>query len=499
MRAISMAALATAAVFLPSLPAQDPAKGEYRALGVNQSILRQTPLAFVSTTPNGGMIALDKQGNILYGNGQAWQKLGGNLVQVSAGSETEIWGVNAAHAVFRWTGSTWQTMPGSYQQVVVAKGGGLVLGIEWAEPHRVTRWDPATNAWIPLVNAPKLVQLAVGSHNHVYGITATSEIYKLKRPEWTQWVRLKGALKHISVGQDGTMGGIGTDGVTYTRTDGDVAVEINNPSTTPVYTPLDLPPTVQVVYVDIKDVSKAVFIDKFGSPADALLSGSGNNLTITSSTVTVSQGNTVAPLDGFTTLIDTPANKGEVSTGECITLKPGEDINIDLAKAQNVPVAPSLFSFRCKTGTFSKIKVHSCVPKSAGQEMAFSLNPNSLGGCVGSSTAPVAGPATDPLQIDGKGTDCSPRMFFNRSAHSSVSFLLPGGRAGEKVTIPSGAHNNYVFPACNRVWWDNLTFSCGASKVWTLTQGKYDADAYCTGSPGRSPYTSISDRGYADK
>lgn len=120
------------------------------------------------------------------------------------------------------------------------------------------------------MNAPKLVQLAVGSHNHVYGITATGEIYKLKRPESTQWVRLKGALKHISVGQDGTVGGIGTDGVTYTRTDGDVAAEVNNPSTTPVWTPVDLPPTVQVVYVDIKDVSKAVFIDKFGSPADAL-------------------------------------------------------------------------------------------------------------------------------------------------------------------------------------------------------------------------------------
>jgi len=67
------------------------------------------------------------------------------------------------------------------------------------------------------------------------------------------------------------------------------------------------------------------------------------------------------------------------------------------------------------------------------------------------------------------------------------------------VTIPAGAHNHYVFPACNRVWWDNLTFSCGPSKVWTLTQGKSESDGYCTGSPGRSPYTSISDLGYADK
>jgi hypothetical protein len=49
------------------------------------------------------------------------------------------------------------------------------------------------------------------------------------------------------------------------------------------------------------------------------------------------------------------------------------------------------------------------------------------------------------------------------------------------------------------VVWDNLTFSCSASNVWTLTQGKYGADGYCTGSPGRSPYTSISDLGYDDK
>jgi Tectonin domain len=417
MRATAMAAL-TASMLLPSLHAQDPAKGEYRALGVNQSILKQTPLAFVSTTPNGTMIALDKHGN---------------LVQVSAGSETEIWGVNAAHAVFRWTGTTWQTMPGSYQQVVVAKGGGLVMGIEWAEPKRVTRWDPATNAWIPLVNAPRLVELALGSPNHVYGITAAGEIHKLKRPEWTQWARLKGALKHITVSQDGTVGGLGTDGKAFCRTDADVVAEINTPTITPTWTPIDLPPNTQVVYIDLKNAGAAVFIDKFGTPADALISATPGTLKLISSTVTVTGGSTVASLDNFTNLVEVSSNSGEVTTAGCIALKPGEDINLELAKTQNVPVDPTKMSYRCETRTFSKVKAHNCLPR---QSHELTMQVGSPGkGCVGTSPTPVAAPGRDPLQIDGKGTDCAPRTFFTRSARSSVSFLLPGGRVGEKVTI----------------------------------------------------------------
>ena len=121
---------------------------------------------------------------------------------------------------------------------------------------------------------------------------------------------------------------------------------------------------------------------------------------------------------------------------------------------------------------------------------------NNKGGCS-DSTSEVT--STDPPQIDGKGADCAPRTFLNRSAHSSVQFSLPGGRKGEAVIIPAGAHNHYVFPACNRVVWDDLVFVCMPTKVWVLAGGKYDADAYCTGTPGRSPYTSISDLGYADK
>jgi len=75
-----------------------------------------------------------------------------------------------------------------------------------------------------------------------------------------------------------------------------------------------------------------------------------------------------------------------------------------------------------------------------------------------------------------------------------VEFRLPEGREAQTISIPAGAHNKYVFPACNRVWWDDLKFACSKNTGWKLAQGKYDADAYCTGTPGSSPYVAFGDR-----
>ena len=485
MKAMSIVVLMAA--ILPSLPAQDPAKGEYRALIVPDP-LKYTPISLMSVTPTGSILALDSKGNILNGTDRAWQMLAGNLVQLSAGTDTEIWGVNAAHAVFRWTGSTWAAMPGYLQQVAVAKGGGLVMGIEWTYPHRIVRWDSAANTWIPLAAAPPIVQLSIGSPNHVFGIVATGEIYRLKRPEWTEWRLIKGKLKQISVGMDGTVGGIGTDGVAYVRGDQDIAAEIGNPAIVPSWTAINA----SVVQVEIVKLDSVFTLGNSGFPATAQVLSSGNTLTIQDAVVVVN-GTPGPPLSDGTSLYSADQPKAE-STG-CITVT--KDTVIDLSKLpKSGDGSQPLFSFKCPTGTFKKINISRCTPNA---RMAYGpelMPPQNKGGCMGSNQGVTP---TDPVQIDGKGTDCAPRTFSNRSAHSSVSFILPGGRVGEKVTIPAGAHNRYVFPACNRVMWDNLTFSCGASKVWTLTQGKYDADAWCTGTPGRSPYTSISDLGYADK
>jgi hypothetical protein len=89
---------------------------------------------------------------------------------------------------------------------------------------------------------------------------------------------------------------------------------------------------------------------------------------------------------------------------------------------------------------------------------------------------------------------CSPRVFRSVSERSWVEFRLPQGRERQVIQIPGGAYNNYVFPKCNRVWWSDLTFSCGSTGTWEKTQGNWDSDAQCHGSPGSSQYVVTGNR-----
>jgi hypothetical protein len=89
---------------------------------------------------------------------------------------------------------------------------------------------------------------------------------------------------------------------------------------------------------------------------------------------------------------------------------------------------------------------------------------------------------------------CSPRVFRSVSEHSWVEFRLPQGREGQVISISGGAYNKYVFPSCNRVWWDDLSFSCGSTGTWEKTRGNWGADGLCHGSPGSSPYVATGNR-----
>ena len=260
--------IALALGLLPSLPAQDPSRGEYRIPVRKLDILKYTALAQISVAPDGTWIAVDAAGNVYNGTKTAWQKLPGNLIQVSAGSRNEIWGVNSDHAVFRFNSGSnnWDTIagPGSLQQVVVARGGGLVMGIQWAAPKKVVRWDAASRQWSALDGAPAIVELALGSPNFVYGITAGGELYKLMLPSWNNWKKLRGSFKHISVGEDGTVGVVGTDGVVRRRTNDDVNKEVADPNAPPAYETPDAPAaTIEVVNKDQSHI-----VDPTGSTAE---------------------------------------------------------------------------------------------------------------------------------------------------------------------------------------------------------------------------------------
>jgi hypothetical protein len=92
------------------------------------------------------------------------------------------------------------------------------------------------------------------------------------------------------------------------------------------------------------------------------------------------------------------------------------------------------------------------------------------------------------------GCGCPEKTFRATSEHSWVEFRLPTGAPGQTVDIEGGAYNNYVFPKCNRVWWDNLKFKCNSNCTWEKISGRWDADANCVSSKSRSPYAFTGDR-----
>ena len=95
----------------------------------------------------------------------------------------------------------------------------------------------------------------------------------------------------------------------------------------------------------------------------------------------------------------------------------------------------------------------------------------------------------------GEKCNCPAKTYRSVSAHTWVEFRLPTAEAGHAIDIPSGAYNKYVFPKCNRVWWDDLRFVCNPNSCkWELVSGEYDADALCHGSKGSSKYVFVGER-----
>lgn len=90
---------------------------------------------------------------------------------------------------------------------------------------------------------------------------------------------------------------------------------------------------------------------------------------------------------------------------------------------------------------------------------------------------------------------CAAKTFRDDSDHTWAEFRLPTGTGGQTINIAGGAYNKYVFPKCNRVYWDDLVFKCNVTSCqWEKVSGKWDADALCHGAKGDSPYVFVGDK-----
>jgi virginiamycin B lyase len=134
-------------------------------------------------------------------------QIDGSLKQISVGSATNIWGVNAAGYIFRYTGNNanpFVVIPGNLIHVSAAADGS-VWGVNAGGNvfyYRIDRGGP----FIQVGGLSGFRRVSVGSRNDVWGITTT--VGAIFRNLVASPIQVPGTLVDVSVGADGTVWGV---------------------------------------------------------------------------------------------------------------------------------------------------------------------------------------------------------------------------------------------------------------------------------------------------
>lgn len=417
-----------------------------------------------STDGDGLIAGVEAQGLIFVWTGTEWKRLTGQLVQISIGSKSEIWGVTDGKEVYKTTPEGWQRLPGKMIQVTAAKGGGAVAAID--VNGKPNYWDGA--AWQLYPSAPVLKQIEMGKPGNLYGVTPGDEIYRWL-PQLKAWKKLRGQLRQISVAADGTIGGTNSANQGWTQPAAAVDSEVNG-------TPL-ANAWVQRVN-DVKDVQVL-------SAYTLLARNVAQNLLIQIDTPPP-QGAGALALNSTLTVSPTYQADSSIkykayAPSKCVL---GGSLRLGNAPPASSQTYDALWCVQPK-GTFKSVPQPESSPVAPMEVRGIQA---SLQQHPGSAYAYVASAMPAPTQV------CEPMFFRNVSNHSWVEFRLPTGTPGQSIGIPGGAYNKFT-GVCNRVWWEDLTFVCDAgSLTWAHTKGKWDADGLCHGVTPSNPYIAYGDR-----
>ena len=105
-----------------------------------------------------------------------WKQIAGGLSRISAGSVTNVWGVNSSANVFRYTGDDsdpWVQIPGALTDIGAA-ADGTVWGVSGSgEIFRYT-WD--STHWIKIPGTLK--RISAGSRTNVWGVNAAGNVFR---------------------------------------------------------------------------------------------------------------------------------------------------------------------------------------------------------------------------------------------------------------------------------------------------------------------------------
>jgi hypothetical protein len=191
-------------------------------------------LSNISVGIDGTVYAIDDQGRIYTtssGGGSGgpidpntkkqimlpWTTAIGTLAQISVGTSSLIWGVDAANNIYRavvdGTGkiTSWQKVDGSLKWISVA-GDGTIYGVN--SVNKVFKYAGG-NKWTPDAGA-LLTQISVGDVSRIWGINDETEVYQFVFNNGASgWKKVPGNLINIAAGGDGVVYGVGEGGKVY--------------------------------------------------------------------------------------------------------------------------------------------------------------------------------------------------------------------------------------------------------------------------------------------
>jgi hypothetical protein len=148
----------------------------------------------------------------IYRWGTSWTFVPGRLKQISVGSASNVWGVNSAGDIYKWTGTSFIKMSGSFASVSVAADGTV-----WAlQPDdSIRRWNGSS--WMP--SAGSLHWISAGSVSNVWGVNSSGLVYKLNAATggWEMPPVPSGTFKGVATASDGTTLLVRSDGALWMK------------------------------------------------------------------------------------------------------------------------------------------------------------------------------------------------------------------------------------------------------------------------------------------
>ncbi len=151
---------------------------------------------------DGTVWGVNDQGVPFRWGGSAWAGLEGRLQRVAVGSANRVWGVNAAGEVYEWSGSGWTKIDVGVLVAQVAIGADGTLAIRSRDDDVVI--GPSLDQMKLLVNDRKVVDVSVGSRDHVYFIDDDGDLYRWGG-DTNKLIGPMGKFTRVSAASDGTV------------------------------------------------------------------------------------------------------------------------------------------------------------------------------------------------------------------------------------------------------------------------------------------------------